>query len=149
MLSANDISNGFDVTFACPAEGKLQTVTANYVDSAGNAATDSPPQVKDTAKIDTVAMNFGSVTLESTLSSGVHTLSNAIFNHATTEPGKYELKVGNTLISSGVFDGTKLTLTPGISTSGAVQLDFWDMAGNHSNYTLGDYSVDRQTYFIV
>lgn len=149
VLSANDITNGFDVTFACPAEGKLQTVTANYVDSAGNAATDSPPQVKDTAKIDTVAMNFGSVTLESTLSSGVHTLSNAIFNHATTEPGKYELKVGNTLISSGVFDGTKLTLTPGISTSGAVQLDFWDMAGNHSNYTLGDYKVDSNTHFVV
>lgn len=152
VLSADDIAKeGFDVTFAIPAEGKLQTVTANYVDYAGNAATDSPPQVKDIAKIDTVAMNFGSVTLESTLSSGVHSLSNAIFNHATTEPGKYELKVGNALISSGMFDGTQLNLTSGISTSGAVpvQLAFWDMAGNHSNYTLGDYKVDSNTHFVV
>ena len=148
VLNANDISNGFDVTFACPAEGKLQTVTANYVDSAGNAATDNP--AKDMARIDTVSMIFESAELVAkSLPNGTNSLSSATFNHPTTEPGKYELRVGNNLISSGVFDGTKLTLTPGISASGAVQLDFWDMAGNHSNYTLGDYKVDSQTYFIV
>jgi plastocyanin len=44
-LTAADINNGYiDATFDKPGDGVTQTVMANYVDAAGNAATDSKPQ---------------------------------------------------------------------------------------------------------
>ncbi|OYU30130.1 MAG: hypothetical protein CFE39_15070, partial [Comamonadaceae bacterium PBBC2] len=60
-LTANDIANGFDVTFAKPAEGVIQTVTANYMDASGNAATDAAPT--DNAKLDTTAPKNADVSL--------------------------------------------------------------------------------------
>jgi co-chaperonin GroES (HSP10) len=49
-LTADDISKGYvDVTFDKPVEGKLQKVTTQYMDKAGNKATDA---ITDEAKLD-------------------------------------------------------------------------------------------------
>lgn len=49
-LTADDISNGYvDVSFVKPVEGKLQKVTTQYMDKAGNKATDA---ITDEAKLD-------------------------------------------------------------------------------------------------
>ena len=127
---------------------QVVSYTAQVADTAGNQSAAGTPYL---ATLDTQIMNFASAELKSTLSNGINSLVSATFNHTTSEPGKFEIKAGNTLISSGVFDGTKLTVTSGISTAEAasVQLDFWDIAGNHSSYMLGNYKVDTGTQFIV
>ena len=52
-LTAADISNGYvAVTFNKPGDGQLQTVTARYMDKAGNLATDTP--ATDKATLDTL-----------------------------------------------------------------------------------------------
>ncbi len=53
LLSASDIKNGFDVAFDKPVDGTTQVVSANYLDAAGNAATD--PQPTDRAALDATA----------------------------------------------------------------------------------------------
>lgn len=51
-LTASDISKGYvDVDFAKPSDGQLQTVTAQYVDKAGNKASD---KITDSATLDTL-----------------------------------------------------------------------------------------------
>jgi hypothetical protein len=53
-LTAKDIANKYVmVNFAKPAEGTVQTVTAAYMDAAGNVAKDAA--LKDSATLDTVA----------------------------------------------------------------------------------------------
>jgi hypothetical protein len=60
-LTANDISHGFiNVNFAKPIEGDTQTVSANYVSAAGNAATDTAPS--DSARLDTTAPDPKAIT---------------------------------------------------------------------------------------
>lgn len=52
-MQTNDAGKGFvNVTFAKPNNAETQTVTVNFVDAAGNAATDAKPT--DNAKLDTV-----------------------------------------------------------------------------------------------
>ena len=53
-LTATDIANKYvSVSFAKPAEGTVQVVTAAYMDAAGNVATDAAPS--DSVRLDTVA----------------------------------------------------------------------------------------------
>jgi hypothetical protein len=80
-LSANDITAGhIDVTFAKPADGQVQAVSANYVDAAGNAASDTAPT--DSAKLDTtiptVAITplVGTVTGDTTVTFTLSEISN-------------------------------------------------------------------------
>ena len=52
-MQTNDAGKGFvNVTFAKPNNAEIQTVTVNFVDAAGNAATDAKPT--DKAKLHTV-----------------------------------------------------------------------------------------------
>jgi VCBS repeat-containing protein len=60
VLTATDIENGFvDKTFAKPVENTMQTVTVNFVDKAGNPATDTNtttnPKLTDNATLDVTA----------------------------------------------------------------------------------------------
>ncbi len=164
VLGADDIAKGFDVTFACPAEGKLQTVKANYVDSAGNVATDNP--AKDMVRIDTLAMNFASAKINDDVldvdGKSIHVITDSKVNFTPStqkEQGIYELKVkdsnGSTLLSStGTFNGDKLDITlsgeNGKSYDGSIQLDFWDTSGNYTQFNLSDtYRITTNTHFII
>ena len=170
VLSADDIANkGFDVTFAIPAEGKLQTVTANYVDSAGNAATDV--EVKDTAKIDTHAdtlygwadpgMASGGNILEINFKPEPNTkiTEHAIFTlqvGGTTYSGEI-LKDGSVSIKGFAFkNGSPLlsnnqTETVSKNTGQTVYLDLTDDAGNRSHTAIdfgnNSYTVDNSSKF--
>ena len=43
-LTAANIAAGYvDISFTNPANGKIQAVSANYMDAAGNAASDTAP----------------------------------------------------------------------------------------------------------
>jgi hypothetical protein len=113
-LSANDISNGFDVTFAKPAEGQTQTVTANYVDAAGNAATDT--QATDNAKLDTTAPTNTSVGLTLAISTDGNNdalVSTAELNGASTFTSRVTVnntaQVGDKVVISATNGSTALT----------------------------------------
>lgn len=61
-LTAADISNGYvDVSFTKPGDGQLQTVTAQYMDKAGNKASDF---VKDSATLDSTVPLILALTID-------------------------------------------------------------------------------------
>ncbi|OYU30400.1 MAG: hypothetical protein CFE39_13655, partial [Comamonadaceae bacterium PBBC2] len=98
VLSSTDIANGFDVTFNKPADGEVQTVTANYVDVTGNAASDAA--VTDSAKLDVSVPNGGTVPTV--------TISTDTNNDGTVNTT--ELNGASTFEVKGSFDGSKVAV---------------------------------------
>ncbi len=124
ILTQQDIANHFvDVSFAKPAEGTTQVVTANYVDAAGNAAV--TPLPSDNAKLDTVA-----AIIQSTPSVAAGHLNSLEFKSLSTENGHYTLNVGNQSFSN--LPSTSTLAGIGTVSAKDVWLDLWDAAGNQS-----------------
>ena len=117
-LTAADISNGYvDVTFNKPGDGQLQTVKAQYMDKAGNLATDKST---DSATLDTTAPSSLGLTID--LDNGLGTYNN------DGRINSIEKKTATTTDLTVSFDKTKvlvgdvITLSDGTTTK-TVTLD--------------------------
>ncbi len=96
-LTPQDITNGFvDVTFATPSNGALQKVTANYMDAAGNLASDSSQAPTDSATLDTTPPSNAGVNL----AVAIATAGNDAWVNAS------ELAGAGTLLSHATFNSS-------------------------------------------
>ena len=148
ILTTADITNGFDVGFAKPADGQTQSVTANYVDAAGNAATDTVPT--DNATLDITPASIGVVP-----DSTNNVLASLTFS--PKEAGTYQLHINGTTYN-GLPKNGKLFENNNADVSVEaknIYIDFWDIADNHSIAYLVDsqstakYTIKPGTAFFV
>jgi hypothetical protein len=170
-LTALDISNGFDVTFAKPSEGEIQTVTANYVDAAGNAATDA--QATDNAKLDTTAPSNIAVGLAVTISTDTNNdafVNAAELNNGTTFTSRITVNstavvgdkvvitasngstaltaITRTLTASDISNGFDVTFArPNEGRVQTVTANYEDAAGNPATDTKPSDSATLDTIF--
>lgn len=148
VLSANDIANGFDVSFSAPTEGTSQKVTAQYLDAAGNRATDAI--VSDQAKLDTTAANIS----KSLTAQVNNTIDSLEFKPA--ENGTYTLHIGDQTFKNLPTGGKLFSTTPSFEVQAKdVFFEFSDTAGNQSVAYLVDatstakYTITPNTVFTV
>jgi VCBS repeat-containing protein len=119
VLTATDVERGFvDKTFTKPAENTLQTVTVNFVDKAGNPATDTNtttnPKLTDNATLDIAAPNNDDVNLgvrimtdDAPTANGDGVVSSAELAMSRQFNGAAATVDNNNFISRATFDKTK------------------------------------------
>lgn len=101
VLTASDITNGFDVSFEKPAEGTKQVVTANYVDAFGNAAA-TDTAVSDFATLDTFGPQKNTNTDPTSPSAGQ---ANLVLNAVTSDNILNAAEAGGSVFITGAAYG--------------------------------------------
>lgn len=137
ILTQQDISYGYvDVTFERPADGALQKVTANYMDAAGNLASDTSKAAADSATLDINTPTNASMALGVSIATdanadgwvGASELNGAsgLVSHATFNSSAV---AGDKIVFSATNGGVALpsqthTLTPQDINNGYVDVSF-------------------------
>ena len=145
-LTAGDIANGFDVTFTNPADGVIQTVTANYMDASGNAATDAAPT--DSAQLDisapTQTVAFSSMTKDTGIASVTNNNSDWLTSDASAGrlvSGTISAPLGAgevvvVFVDKGDGNGPQpVGTTNGIATVSGKAWEISDLNGYNSSWT--------------
>ena len=140
-LTSTDITNGYvETTFAKPADGKVQNVTASYTDLAGNAAAGT---VSDSATLDTTTPTIIVARSGSGTMIGAETITFTLSEASTDFAWDAANQTGDIVVSGGTLGALSTTdnitytatFTPTANSSGTASIGlaagkFKDAAGN-------------------